>query len=155
MLTRSAEYAVRALAMLSLRQGDGALHAAEIADELGLPPQFLTKILRRLTATGLVSSQRGRTGGFRLNREAGEVPLLEVVEPFQDGLDGVECLLGQRDCADWASCPLHEPMADIRRAFRDLLSGTTLAEVAPRAVRTVHGNGPGSSRLACASKGDR
>ena len=135
MLTRSAEYAVRALSLLALRDGDGALHSAEIAEELGLPPQFLTKILRRLTATDLVSSQRGRAGGFRLTRSAVEISLLEVVEPFQDGLIGVECLLGQSECTDPEDCPLHEPMARMRQQFHDLLSGTTLDEVAARAVR--------------------
>jgi DNA-binding IscR family transcriptional regulator len=59
-----------------------------------------------------------------------------VVRPFQDGLTGVECLLGQADCSDSDSCPLHEPLAGIRRSFHDLLAGTTLAEVAQRAVRT-------------------
>ncbi|HSN53886.1 MAG TPA: Rrf2 family transcriptional regulator [Candidatus Sulfomarinibacteraceae bacterium] len=154
MLTRSAEYAVRALSLLSLRQGDGALHAAEIADELGLPPQFLTKILRRLTTTGLVSSQRGRAGGFRLDRPAEEIALLEVVEPFQDGMEGVACLLGQRNCSDLAACPLHEPMEKIRRAFHDLLSDTTLAEVAPRAVRN-HGTGSTRPLQSQPSRGDR
>ena len=154
MLTRSAEYAVRALSLLSLRQGDGALRAAEIAAELGLPPQFLTKILRRLTATGLVSSQRGRAGGFRLARPADEVALLDVVEPFQEGMEGVECLLGQRDCSDRAACPLHERMERIRRDFHDLLSGTTLAEVAPRAVR-ARGTSPTRPKHALSSRGDR
>ena len=135
MLTRSAEYAVRALSLLALREGDNALHSAEIADELGLPPQFLTKILRRLTATDLVTSQRGRSGGFRLNRAANEISLLAVVQPFQDGLSGVECLLGQADCSDREACPLHEPWTEIQRSFHDLLAGTTLADVADRAVR--------------------
>ena len=135
MLTRSAEYAVRALSLLALRDEGGALHSAEIASELGLPPQFLSKILRRLTATDLVSSQRGRAGGFRLNRDAGEISLLSVVEPFQDGLTGVECLLGQSNCSDSESCPLHDPLTEIRRSFYDLLAGTTLADVAQRAVR--------------------
>jgi len=136
MLTRSAEYAVRALSLLSLQEGDQALHSAEIASELGLPPQFLTKILRRLTSTDLVSSQRGRTGGFRLNRAADEISLLAVVRPFQDGLSGIECLLGQAECTDPESCPLHEPWAEIRRSFHDLLADTTLADVAARAVRS-------------------
>ncbi len=144
MLTRSAEYAVRALSLLALHDRDGALHSAEIASELGLPPQFLTKILRRLTATDLVSSQRGRTGGFRLNRAADEISLLAVVRPFQDGLCGIECLLGQSDCTDPESCPLHEPWAEIRRSFHDLLAETTLADVASRAVR----NNPPFSGLA-------
>jgi Rrf2 family protein len=136
MLTRSAEYAVRALSLLALRDGGGALRSAEIAAELGLPPQFLSKILRRLTATDLVTSQRGRAGGFRLNRPSTEITLLAVVEPFLDGLDDVECLLGQGSCSDTESCPLHAPMTEIRRAFRDLLAGTTLADIARRAVRT-------------------
>jgi len=135
MLTRSAEYAVRALALLAVRGGDDALHSAEIADALGLPPQFLTKILRRLTATDLVTSRRGRSGGFRLNRPPDEISLLAVVRPFQDGLSGVDCLLGQTDCADAEGCPLHEPWIDIQRSFHDLLAETTLADVAGRAVR--------------------
>jgi Rrf2 family protein len=136
MLSRSAEYAVRALSLLALREGDSALHSAEIADELDLPPQFLSKILRRLKATDLVTSQRGRTGGFRLNRAADEISLLAVVQPFQDGLTGVECLLGQANCTDSDACPLHEPLAAIRQSFHNLLAGTTLADIAQRAVRT-------------------
>jgi Rrf2 family protein len=135
MLTRSAEYAVRALALLAVRGGENALHSAEIASELGLPPQFLTKILRRLTATDLVTSQRGRTGGFRLNRAPDEISLLAVVRPFQDGLSSIDCLLGQTDCEDPDSCPLHQPWAEIRRSFHDLLAETTLAEIAQRAIR--------------------
>ena len=135
MLSRSAEYAVRALSLLAIREGDDALHSAEIADELGLPPQFLTKILRRLTATDLVTSQRGRTGGFRLNRSADEISLLAVVRPFQDGLMGVECLLGQTNCSDSDACPLHDQLTGIRRSFHDLLAHTTLADIAQRAVR--------------------
>lgn len=135
MLSRSAEYAVRALSLLALRGGEGALHSAEIADELGLPPQFLSKILRRLKATDLVTSQRGRAGGFRLNRAADEISLLAVVRPFQDELTGIECLLGQTGCSDSETCPLHDRLTGIRQSFHDLLSGTTLADVAQRAVR--------------------
>jgi len=135
MLTKSAEYAVRALSLLALHEGDGTLHSAEIADELGLPPQFLTKILRRLTATDLVTSQRGRSGGFRLNRSADEISLLAVVRPFQDGMTGVECLLGQSNCSDSDACPLHDRLTGIRQSFHDLLAGTTLADIAQRAVR--------------------
>ncbi len=135
MLTRSAEYAVRALSLLALRGGESALHSAEIADQLGLPPQFLSKILRRLKATDLVTSQRGHAGGFRLNRAADEISLLAVVRPFQYEFTGVECLLGQTGCIDSDTCPLHERLTGIRRSFHNLLADTTLADVAQRAVR--------------------
>jgi Rrf2 family protein len=111
------------------------MHSKEIADRLGLPPQFLTKILRRLTATGLVTSQRGRAGGFRLDRPPGAISLLEVVMPFEEPRTEITCLLGQAFCSDHEDCPLHEPYLAIRTAFYDLLENTTLADVAVRAIR--------------------
>jgi Rrf2 family protein len=134
-LSRSAEYAVRALSLLAVRRGSDSLHSREIADELGLPPEFLTKILRRLTTTDIVSSQRGRAGGFRLNRDPGSIALLDVVMPFENQLTGVECILGQAFCSDREACPVHEQWVAIRRSFYDLLERTTLADVAERAIR--------------------
>ena len=136
MLSRSAEYAVRALSLLALR-GDGTpVHSREIADALGLPPQFLTKILRRLTATGLVTSQRGRSGGFRLGRPPDSIALLDVVMPFEEPRTEMDCLLGQGYCTDFEDCPLHQPMMEIQNAYYDLLQNTKLADVASRAIRT-------------------
>ena len=134
-MSRSAEYAIRALSLLSEQQANGSLHSREIAAELNLPPEFLTKILRRLTNTGLVRSQRGRTGGFRLNRPAEEISLLAVVLPFEPQWSEVECLLGQAYCTDQDACPVHGPWVDIRKNLYDLLEQTTLVDVAERAVR--------------------
>jgi len=136
MLSRSAEYAIRALSLLAVRHENGALHSREIAADLGLPPQFLSKILRRLTATDLVTSQRGRSGGFRLNRPADQISLIELVVPFEHQWTGVDCILGQAYCTDQAACPIHEEWVGIRKSMYDLLERTTLADVAERAVRT-------------------
>jgi Rrf2 family protein len=133
-LSRSSEYAIRALSLLS-EQDNGALHSREIAAALGLPPDFLTKILRKLTTTDLVTSQRGRTGGFRLNRPADEISLLAVVTPFEPQWSGVECLLGQAYCSDKHACPVHGPWVEVRKNLYDLLEQTTLADVANRAAR--------------------
>ena len=112
------------------------LISADAKSQRGLPPQFLTKILRRLTATDLVTSQRGRSGGFRLNRPADQISLLELVLPFEHQWDGVECILGQAYCTDQAACPIHDEWVGIRRSIFALLERTTLADVADRAVRT-------------------
>ncbi len=134
-LSRSSEYAIRALALLSQQDSGNSLQSKEIAAELGLPPDFLTKILRRLTATDIVSSQRGRAGGFRLEREASQLSLMEIVAPFEGTFTGVECLIGQAYCSDAHACPLHHDWVAIRRRLWDLLERTALADVAERAVR--------------------
>jgi Rrf2 family protein len=135
-LSRSAEYAVRALSLLAVRGDREPVQSREIADALGLPPQFLAKILRRLTATGLVASQRGRAGGFRLSKAPDSIALLEVVMPFEEPRSELDCLLGQGYCTDFEDCPLHQPMMEIQNAYIDLLQNTKLADVASRAIRT-------------------
>lgn len=135
MLSRSSEYAIRALALLSLQAEGNCLHCKDIATELGLPPDFLTKILRRLTATELVSSQRGRSGGFRLERTPDRISLLDIVTPFESTFTGIECLIGQAYCSDREACPLHRDWVAIRQQFYDLLERTALADVAERAIR--------------------
>jgi len=134
-LSRSSEYAVRALSYLVI-EGAGEVHQArEIAAALGLPAQYLTKVLRRLAETGLITSQRGRAGGFRLERAADTISLLEVVLPFEPALTGLRCVLGQSLCADQDACPLHGPWVAVRSRFYDVLERTSLAEIARRAVR--------------------
>ena len=136
MLSRSSEYAVRALSYLVI-EGPGTYHQArEIAAALDLPPQYLTKVLRRLAETGLITSQRGRSGGFRLERPATAIPLLEIVLPFEPALTGLRCLLGQSLCSDQDACPLHGSWVAVRSRFYDVLERTSLAEVARRAVRS-------------------
>jgi Rrf2 family protein len=141
MLSRSAEYAIRALSLLAVRHENGALQSREIAADLGLPPQFLSKILRRLTATDLVTSQRGRSGGFRLNRPADQITLIELVMPFEHQWTGISCILGQAYCTDQVACPIHDEWVGIRKAMVDLLERTTLADVAERAVRAPLASG--------------
>lgn len=138
MFTRSAEYAVRALSYLALKGEGKCLQTHEIATKLQLPAQFLTKILRRLTATGIVSSQRGRSGGFRLERPGDQITLLEVVLAFEPSLSGLQCILGQAGCADQEECPLHEPWVKVRANLLDLLERTTLADVAHRSARPAN-----------------
>jgi len=122
------------------------VQSREIADVLGLPPQFLTKILRRLTATGLVASQRGRSGGFRLSRAPNSIRLIEVVMPFEEPRTENICLLGQDFCADHEGCPLHAPMMEIQTTFHTLLENTMLADVAHRAIRNSGSRLTGESR---------
>jgi Rrf2 family protein len=135
-LSRSSEYAIRALSLLAVSGENQSLQCREIAARLDLPPQFLTKILRRLTATGVVASQRGRAGGFRLGRPPQDISLLDVVLPFEEPRTEVACLLGQAYCSDEDACPLHRPLTEVRTRFLDLLESTSLADVAARAVRT-------------------
>jgi Rrf2 family protein len=128
-ISRTSEYAIRALAYLgTLKTRDWKL-SRDIAEELGMPSPFLGKVLQTMAAVGIVESQRGRGGGFRLLRPARMVSLYEIVEPIDHLGDRRMCVLGQKLCGDEHACPLHEPWKRSRETFLAALRKTTLADV--------------------------
>lgn len=130
MLSSSSQYAIRALAHLARQpqRGDWML-ARQIAEELGIPASFLAKVLQTLTAQGVLESQRGRRGGFRLRRDPERLSLFEVVELFDRLGQGRLCVLGQKVCDDDSACPLHHTWKHSVNAFVHRLRTTTLADV--------------------------
>ena len=104
-----------------------------MADELGVPAQYLAKVLQDLARTGLLQSTRGRGGGFRLARPSDEIHLLEVVEAI-DGPRFAEegCLLDLPECSEEDPCPLHSQWKEIKASLLKTLGETTLDDVARR-----------------------
>jgi Rrf2 family protein len=129
MISRTSEYAIRALAYLGTLDGRPWKLGRQIASELGMPPPFLGKVLQTMAAVGIVESQRGRGGGFRLARPAHTVTLLEIVEPIDHLGSRKMCVLGQKLCGDEHACPLHHAWRKTRETFLAALRKTTLADV--------------------------
>ena len=71
---------------------------------MGVPADYLSKTLHGLARAGVVSSTRGKRGGFVLARAPHRITLAEVVAPFQD-MGERTCLLGRPACSDARPCP--------------------------------------------------
>jgi Rrf2 family protein len=82
-LTRAADYAILAMLHLGSLPDGGSALIGEIARAQDISPSYLAKVLRRLVKTGLLRSARGATGGFRLQRTATEINLLDIVEGIE------------------------------------------------------------------------
>jgi Rrf2 family protein len=106
------------------------VRADEIASKLDVPRNYLSKILHELARTGLLSSTRGRKGGFCLGRSPSEITLLQVVEQFESFGEERACFLGQLECSDGNPCAMHGRWSTVRDRVDRLLEGTTLLEVA-------------------------
>lgn len=128
MLSQTAEYALRTV--LFLADSDGAARAEEIARQLGVPRNYLSKTLHRLAQEGVLQSTRGKGGGFRLAVPADRLKLLRVVEPFDDISGERRCLLGRPHCNDRNPCPAHHEWRAVSERvtafFRDRTVGDLL-----------------------------
>ncbi len=108
MLSRTSGYAIHATLHIAARaSADRAVPAASVAEALDIPSNYLAKILNTLAHEGILVSERGRTGGFRLARPAPEISLLDVVRHFDDIGEARQCLLRSRACSEVRSCPAH------------------------------------------------
>lgn len=130
MLSGTAEYALRAVVHLARHGDDTPMRASELAEAVAVPRTYLAKVLHELVKARVLTSARGKSGGFRLAVEPAELPLGRIVGPFDD-IDPAprRCLLGRIECDDTNPCPVHHRWKavalEISRFFRE----TTLADV--------------------------
>jgi Rrf2 family protein len=129
MLSQTAEYALRTVVFLADRS-NAPVRIDEIAAELRIPRNYLSKILHRLAREGILTSARGRGGGFRLAAPAGRISLLRVVERFDHIGARRRCLLGQKACSDEHACEAHAAWKEVGTRITAFFAGTTVADLA-------------------------
>ncbi len=138
MLTKTDEYALRAVLYLARQDGRTPTPANEIADALALPRNYLSKTLNRLAKRGVLESERGPRGGFRLTRPAHDVGVLDVVGDIA-GLRPPElCEHDALTCVPGRPCPLHAWWARLAEGFTRMVERTTVDEfLRPAAVAAL------------------
>jgi Rrf2 family protein len=130
-ISRSTEYAVRALTFLAQHQPLGSYHLTrKMAELLGIPAPFLGKILQPLVALQILESQRGRNGGFRLVAKPGDVTVLQIAHSQETASAARSCFLGQAECSDERACPMHAYWKVAAGNFDLQMESTTLADLA-------------------------
>ena len=129
-MTRTSRYAIRAVVELA-RHGDRRVSAETLSTDLDLPENYLSKTLHALAQEGILDSNRGPGGGYRLAVPAEELTLMEVIEAFETLDASRECVLGREECSEENPCPVHgewkEVAVPIARFFRRTTVGDAVA----------------------------
>ncbi len=129
MLSKTGLHAIRAIVALAKLPDEAYAGAARIAHEIGAPQNYLGKLLKALAEEGLVESQKGLGGGFRLARDASDIVLLDVIDSIEHISRWSGCILGRPECSEVHPCALHERWKTVREAYRRMLEQTTIAEL--------------------------
>jgi len=118
------DYALRVLMHLAA-QPDRLASIAEIARTYRISHNHLTKVVHDLRKEGFLTAVRGRSGGVRLARPAGEISVGEVVRHTEGTFDLVDC----GSCVIAPACALTAALHEARRAFMAVLDGYSLADL--------------------------
>ncbi len=134
-LSKLTDYAV--VVMVRLSRGSGVQTSPGIAAATGIPEPTVAKVLKTLTSSGLVQSQRGAHGGYRLGRPLADIPVAEIIEVLDGPIAMTSCVDGG-GCDSATLCPMHGRWDPVNDAIRAALNGITLADMEasmPRAFR--------------------
>jgi Rrf2 family protein len=143
-LSEGVEWGAHCAAVLATLPPGAALPAARLAEFHDVPAAYLAKHLQAMARAGILETARGRKGGYRLARPAGEITLLEVVEAI-DGLEPAFRCTEIRRRGPTASparhyptmCGIHAAMLRADVAWRAELARTTVQELADHALRAA------------------
>lgn len=135
MFSQTVEYALRAVVWLSAHQKH-PLTTEQMAGPIKVPPSYLSKVLQLLVRAGLVESQTGPRGGYRLARPPAEVTILDVVNVIEPLERITACPLGF-EAHRGRLCPLHSRMDSARATVRNILSRCTMADLLHEDPSTV------------------
>ncbi len=115
----------------------GPLNLDELAETTEAPRAVLEQVMPALRAAGVVRSQRGRGGGYRLNAPAEELTLERIVRVFEGQLApiGYATRRNPDPCPEFVAVSLRDTWAEVRDATIDILARTTFAELADRVRR--------------------
>ncbi|WP_406864538.1 Rrf2 family transcriptional regulator [Streptomyces sp. HUAS MG47] len=123
------DYAVRAMAELA-RSPERPRKAEDVAGAQDIPVRFLFVVLSELRQARLVRSERGPDGGYLLTRPPAEITLADVIRAMDGPLVSVRDLkLTGLEYAG-AAAPLPDVWRAVRTSLRQVLEGTTLADLA-------------------------
>lgn len=144
--SKSFGYAVRGVLYIVLMQDTKRyVQAEEIAEKLCVPRHFVSKILKKLVKAGVLSSSKGKTGGFTVNEATRDFLLLRLFE-ITDGMDTFsKCSLRLQECNSVNPCPLHSQMERVKKDLQTVLSDTSIGDLLKddkdnfiKSIATVH-----------------
>ncbi|MCK5849500.1 MAG: Rrf2 family transcriptional regulator [Kiritimatiellae bacterium] len=127
LVTQETDHALAVLCYMAGESFSDCVSARDLAEALDAPYGFLRKILRRLALHGIVSSTRGKGGGFHLLVSPAEVSVYKVMEIFQGPLYVTECVTKTRVCSRKKTCPLCGPLNEVGVRLSKELDGITIA----------------------------
>jgi Rrf2 family protein len=142
-LSKKGEYALRSLINLGIAAevGRRLLPVSELAENEKLPVKFLEQILQTLKDAGLVKSERGKFGGYRLAKKPRDITIGEIVRLIDGPLAPIGCVSQSAyekcTCPDEAHCGLRMLMLDVRNAIAGILDRYTLADVVEVTLRKL------------------
>ncbi|OHX66065.1 RrF2 family transcriptional regulator [Flammeovirga pacifica] len=136
MLSKKTKYALKALRFLASKYGEGPVLISDIAKRENISQKFLESILLELRKGRVLSSKKGKGGGYYLIKDPQEVTLCDIHRMIEGPIAPLPCVSLNYyepcdDCEDEVNCTLKAVMLDVRDAQLEILKKKTILDLLP------------------------
>lgn len=133
MLTKKTKYGLKALAYIAKKKCNEPVSISEIAESENISKKYLESILLGLRKSGILSSKKGKTGGYYLLKSPENIPMSEVIRVLEGPIAMLPCVSLNfyekcDDCPDEKKCAAHELMIQVRDSTLKVLENRSLAD---------------------------
>lgn len=133
MLSKKAQYALKALSFLASCKNEAPVLITEIAEKKHIPLKFLESILLELKKAGILESKKGKGGGYFLRKSPDAVSLAAVIRIIDGPIAMLPCVsmffYHRCDDCDEANCHLNSVFSEARAATLSVLEKRTLLDI--------------------------
>lgn len=134
MLTKKAKYGLKAMVDLARLDPGRSTFVAEVAERNAIPKKFLDAILGELRNAGMLTSKKGKAGGYMLAKPADQITVGSIVRALDGPLAPIACASRSAyvpcdDCRDVKSCQVRLMMVEVRDSISRVLDEHSLAEM--------------------------
>lgn len=129
-LNTRGRYAVMAMADLAKHGGGSAVALSAIAQRQKISLDYLEQLFLKLRRSGLVESQRGRYGGYKLSRPAAEIFVAEIMTAVDEGTRMTRCFGDDTGpCLGDTRCLTHDLWTALGAEIENFLARVSLRDV--------------------------
>jgi Rrf2 family protein len=142
MLSKKTQYSIVALVSLAKEYQNGPVLISSIAENERIPKKFLEVILLELKNFGIVSSKKGKGGGYYLIKNPAEINLADIIRYFEGAIALLPCVAYKYYescvfCKDEETCGIRSVIKEVREESVRILKSTSLADILSREKKLI------------------
>lgn len=131
-------YALRLMVDIALHSGGEFVTLKDISKRQNISLKYLEQIVPQLTRSGMLKSNRGPQGGYKLAREAAKYTAGDILRVTEGSLAPVSCAeCGESDCDMYGICPTADFWKQVYDAILNVVDNTTLEALSEQTKRKL------------------
>ena len=128
-LNNTSQYAINIMVAITEHNEPKLLNAKSISENFDIPYKYLTRIMPQLVESKLITSTRGREGGYSLAKEASEINIVDILDAVKSFVDDSKCILKAGNCDVNNKCALHDSWKAPKKAINFMFNKTSLESI--------------------------